>query len=137
MRAGSLSRSLFPTLALAVVLCHAAIAAEPGQAVLESIADAYDNAWWARLLGWVAVVLGVLNLAPLGYVTHRLARGGWSILGELEWPVVVTRRRQRALRRSLGALNAQLEDMDADRPRLNDTLKVVRENLRAAGAERE
>jgi hypothetical protein len=134
MKHGPHSRCLVPALILAVFFWHAAAASDSSQAVLEYIADAYENAWWARLLGWFAVVLGVLNLAALGVMTQRLARGGWSLLAELEWPIVATRRRQRMLRRSLGELNAQLEDIDADRPRFHDTLKAVAEHLRSARA---
>ena len=137
MKPGPLFCRMLPALALALLLCQGAAAEAPGQAMLNSIADAYSDAWWARLLGWIAVTLGVLNLALLGYMVRGLARGGWSLLGDLEWPIVATRRRQRALGRSLGALNAQLEDLEADRPRLNDSLKVARENLRAPGADGE
>lgn len=137
MKHGPLSRCLVPALVLAVLLWHPAAASDSSQAMLERIADAYENAWWARLLGWIAVVLGVLNLAALGVVAHRLAQGGWSLLGELEWPILATRRRQRVLRRSLAELNAQFEDIDADRPRLLDTLKVVGEHLRSVRAEAE
>jgi hypothetical protein len=137
MKDGPFSRCLVPALVLAILLWHAAAASESSQTVLERIADAYENAWWARLLGWIAVVLGVLNLAALGVVTQRLARGGWSLLAELEWPIIATRRRQRMLGRSLGELNAQFEDIDADRPRLHDTLKAVSEHLRSVRAEAE
>jgi hypothetical protein len=137
MKHGPLSHCLVPALVFAVLLWHPAAASDSSQAMLERIADAYENAWWARLLGWIAVVLGVLNLAALGVVTHRLAQGGWSLLGELEWPILATRRRQRVLRRSLAELNAQFEDIDADRPRLLDTLKLVGEHLRSVRAEAE
>ncbi|HUI18949.1 MAG TPA: hypothetical protein VL244_14865, partial [Alphaproteobacteria bacterium] len=57
------------------------------------------------------------------------------LLGAIEWPIFATRRRQRVLKRSLAELNAQFEDIGADRPRLHDTLKVVGEHLRAVRAE--
>ena len=135
MKHGPLSRCLLPALVLAALLWLPAAGSDPSQAMLERIADAYENAWWARLLGWIGVVLGVLNLAALGIVAHRLAEGGWSLLGAIEWPIFATRRRQRVLKRSLAELNAQFEDIGADRPRLHDTLKVVGEHLRAVRAE--
>ncbi len=130
----NLPTRLVPLLALALViaLLRSAAADDTSQHVLEQMADAYENAWWARLLGWVAVALGAVNLIALAFMVRGLARRGWSLLGQAEWPILAIRRRQAALRRSLGELNAHFQDLDADRPRMNDMLKSAADQLRAA-----
>ncbi len=119
-------------LALIILLWRSAAADDTSQAVLEQMADAYENAWWARLLGWAAAVLGAVNLIVLAFMVRGLARRGWSLLGQAEWPILAIRRRQAALRRSLGELNAHFQDLDADRPRMNDMLKSAGDQLRTA-----
>jgi hypothetical protein len=138
-RAGPLMKPSLPTrlvplmaLALVIVLMRSAAADDASQHVLEQMADAYENAWWARLLGWVAVALGAVNLIALAFMVRGLARHGWSLLGQSEWPILAIRRRQAALRRSLGELNAHFEDIDADRPRVNDMMKSAGDQLRIA-----
>jgi len=138
-RGGPLMKPNLPTrlvplmaLALIIVLLRSAAADDASQDILEQMADAYENAWWARLLGWVAVVLGVVNLIALAFMVRGLARQGWSLLGQAEWPILAIRRRQAALRRSLGELNAHFQDLDADRPRVNDMLKSAGDQLRIA-----
>ncbi|HYB58122.1 MAG TPA: hypothetical protein VEK12_18335 [Alphaproteobacteria bacterium] len=130
----SLPTRLVPLVALAlvIVVMRSAAADDTSQQVLEQMADAYENAWWARLLGWVAVALGAFNLIALAFMVRGLARRGWSLLGQAEWPILAIRRRQAALRRSLGELNAHFQDLDADRPRMNDMVKSAADQLRAA-----
>ena len=138
-RGGPLMKPSLPTrlvplvaLALVIVVMRSAAADDTSQQVLEQMADAYENAWWARLLGWVAVALGAFNLIALAFMVRGLARRGWSLLGQAEWPILAIRRRQAALRRSLGELNAHFQDLDADRPRMNDMVKSAADQLRAA-----
>ena len=138
-RGGPLMKPSLPTrlvplvaLALVIVVMRSAAADDSSQQVLEQMADAYENAWWARLLGWVAVALGAFNLIALAFMVRGLARRGWSLLGQAEWPILAIRRRQAALRRSLGELNAHFQDLDADRPRMNDMLKSAGDQLRIA-----
>jgi len=77
-------------------------------------------------------ILGTFDsLNPL--IVRGLAVHGWSLLGDGEWPFLVIRRRQATLQRGVAELNAYLGDLEADRPRLHDTVTTAKERLEAKG----
>ena len=102
----------------------------PVTQILEHSQHADKAAVQARALGWAAVALGGINLLIIALVVLRLAGVGPTLLGSGEWPVRAIRRRQAALAKSIGELNAHFEDVDADRKQMSELMQAINEQLR-------
>jgi len=102
----------------------------PVMQILEHAQHADKAAVQARALGWTAVVLGAVNLIVLGLVVLRLAGFGTALLGSAQWPVRSIRRRQAALGKSVGELNAHLRDVETDHKQLLELMQSITEELR-------